>query len=186
MTKDIDFSKLRAYKGSVLREFKGPETYRSYIASCKKLVKVWLRIHESQIFFPELITSIKDAAGALRYIGLSQYQAKVPDNMISYLEEITTANTQRWLEFKLALNLQNTEVIVEESREHVNGTHCAFCKIELHYPAFVVHRSESEVLHKSSPIGIRCLRAQQGKLQKLLNSDQMSRALSEIKEAVTR
>lgn len=184
--KPINFEKLRAYRGSVLKELKAPDNYRSYVATCRKLIKVYLRMHQDEIFYPELVSTIKEAASVLRFMGLSRYRIKVPDNLIDYLEEISTCNIKRWLEMKhnLVINTE-TEVLVEETREKVNGTHCSFCKIELYFPSYVIHRTEEKILHKSSPIGIKCLRSQQGKLKKFLDGPQVVEVLQEMKEALT-
>lgn len=183
--KDFNFVKLQAYKGSVLKELKAPDSYRSYAATARKVVKLYLRIHQDQVFMPELVSSIKDIASALRYIGVSTFIDKAPQNLLDYLEEIATFNSERWLSFKHNLTLgEGTEVIMEEARERKEGTNCSLCRVSLQFPAFVVHRSEAKVLHRSSPIGIRCLRNQQAKLQTFLDSPQIASVLREIKGAM--
>lgn len=183
--KEFNLTKLQSYKGSVLKELKAPDSYRSYAASCRKVIKLYLRIHQDQVFMDDLVSSIKDAASALRYIGVSTFMDKAPQNLLEYLEEISTFNARRWLEFKTNLTLgEGTQVIIEESRERKQGTHCSLCRVSLSFPSYVVHRSESEVLHRSREIGIKCLRSQQGKLKAFLDTPQISSVLREIKQGL--
>lgn len=180
--KPFDFAKLSSFQGSVLKELKEPTDYRSYRATCVKVVKLWTRCHNDEVFYPELISSIKEAAKALKFIGLDKFQSKVPENLIEFLEDIETANINRWLAMKKDLHIfEDTQVIVEESRERKEGTHCAFCRVQLHFPAYIVTRSETETLHTSRALGVKCLRAQQGKLKKLLNTPHIIVALDQIK-----
>lgn len=182
MAKDFNFTKLHSYRGSVLKELKAPDSYRSYAATSRKVIKLYLRIHEDQIFLPELVSSIKDIASALRYIGVSTFMDKAPQNLLDYLEEISTFNSERWLAFKHNLTLgEGLQVIMEEARERKEGTRCSLCRVNLHFPSYVVHRTEAEVLHKSNPIGIKCMRQQQGRLKTFLETKQIASVLQEIK-----
>jgi hypothetical protein len=181
--KPIDFDKLNAFKGSVLKNLRVPDNYRSYSATCRKIIKLYMRLHYSQIFLPDLVGSVKQTASALRYLGVTRFKDKAPDNLIKYLSDIENANIERWLEMKHNLRYkEDTEIVVEESREKIIGTHCNFCKVELHYPAFVIHRTDTEIVHKSLPIGIKCLRSQQGKLTAFLNAPQIVAVLNEMRE----
>jgi hypothetical protein len=180
--KPVDFDKLKAFKGSVLKNLKIPDTYRGYSATCRKIIRLYMRLHYSQIFLPELVNSVKQVAAALKYIGLTRFKDKIPDNLIEYLDGIINADIKRWLTMAHNLNFRDdTEVIVEESREKIVGNHCNFCKVELHYPAFVIHRTAAEIVHKSLPIGIKCLRSQQGKLATFLNAPQIVAVLFEMR-----
>lgn len=186
MIKELDVTKLKAFQGSVLKNLKAPDTYRSYLATSKKVVKLYLRLHESQIFFPELVTSLKEVATVLKYLGATKFYDKVPDNLMSLLDEVIGFQVNRWIQFsKTTLkSLDEVEVVIEESREKAKGHHCSFCKVSLTRPSYIVHRNETEVLHKSLPIGIKCLRSQQGKLNTFLNIQQVASVLNEIKELV--
>lgn len=180
--KTFNLEKVQAYSGSVLKDLRLPDNYRSFSASCRKIIKLYLRMHRDQIFYPELIQAVKDASRALRFIGVSKYHDKTPDNLIAFLEKIMTDNIDRWLEVKQYLVASDERIVVEESRERKLGTHCSFCRVELKYPSFVVRRNEKEVLHRSLPIGVMCLHSSQKRLNKFLNSPQIVAALEEIKQ----
>ena len=178
MAKEFKFEKLTAFKGSVLKELKAPTNYRSYAATCRKMIKLYMRMQEDQIFYPALFTSFKQITKLLYHLGRTQFKDKTPENLVEYLDEMATSNPYRWLEVKHMMNLQEAEVIVEESRERREGSHCSFCKVELHFPAYVIHRNETKVLHKSRSIGVKCLRTQTQKLKTFLNAPQVQAALN--------
>lgn len=185
MTRNFDLNKLKAYKGSVLKDLKVPDSYRSFSATSKKVLRLYLRLHEDQLFFPQLVTDLKDIASTLRFIGVSKYFDKAPQNLIDALEEAATMNVDRWLQFKNNLTLgTGTEVVLEEARERVPGTHCSLCRVSLAFPAYVVRRSEQVVLHRSAALGIKCLRAEQGRLKTFLESEQIASVLRDIKAAM--
>lgn len=185
MTKHFDFNKLQSFKGSVLKNLKVPDTYRAYAATSKKVLKIYLRMHSDQIFLPDLVSAIKDAATVLKYLGMTKYSHKAPPELIDKLEEVETCNIKRYLEFKHNLVIQDgTEVAIEESRQRMEGKHCSVCRVQLHYPAFVVHRADDKILHTSNPVGVKCLRAIHGRLNAFLNCEQIASVLREIKEAM--
>lgn len=179
MARTFDAQKLAEFKGSVLKNLKAPDNYRSYIATCRKVVKLHLRCHRDEVFFPKLIESLKKAAKVLKYLGATRYRAKTPLNLLELLEEISEINVERWLEFKKYIQATDADqIILEESRERIQGTRCSMCRVHLEYPAYVVRRSETQVLHRSLPIGVKCLHSQQNKLQKFLDAPQVIEALN--------
>lgn len=183
MKKDFNLEKLEVFQGSVLKELKIPDTYKSYAATCRKVIKLYNRLHSDQLFYPELVSSVQSLASALRYVGISTFSDKAPDNLLDYLEDISTAKLDRYVEFKKALNMNQTlEVVVEESRERIEGKRCSICRVCLHFPSYIVHRNEVEVLHRSAAIGVKCLRSSIGKVNKLLNSPQIISVLNEMKQ----
>lgn len=183
MIKPFNLNKIKSYKGSVLKDLKAPDNYKTYSATCRKIIKIYTRCHEDEIFYPELIDAVKEVASALRFLGLSTFKHKAPDNLIEYLEEISLINITRWLEMKHNLILDpDAQVLVEETRERTEGTHCSFCRVRLHFPSYVVTRSEEKVIHRSHSIGVKCLRSQHGKLKKFLDAPQVVLALQEMKQ----
>lgn len=177
----MDFSKLTNFKGSVLKPLKVPTSYRSYAATCRKIIKLHLRLHSDEVFFPELVDSLKKVAKVLHYVGRTEFKDKADNDLLDYLEEISSINIERWLQFKHQVMARNTDtVIVEESRDHVKGTRCSMCRVHLEFPSYVIRRNETEVLHKSREIGIKCLRSQQAKLSKFLDSPQIVAVLNTL------
>lgn len=179
MIKDFNFEKLHKFNGSVLKDLRVPDNYRSYAATSRKIIKLYMRMHEEQVLYPELVNAVKEVAKLLKYLGTTTFKSKTPDNLIEYWDEIITFNLTRWLNLKHNMNLmEDAEVTIEESRERKEGTHCAFCRVQLHFPAYVLHRTTEAIVHRSLPLGIKCLRTQIGKLNTFLNAPQIVAAIN--------
>jgi hypothetical protein len=149
--------KLESYKGAITASWKVPKTNRQVIGAIKRLVKFYFRCKQAKFLTAEALDAIKRYAARLQELGFAALAglAKHPE-LKSVLADIQAEQPPEFM----------SEVAEEKMRTHEKSI-CSLCKVPLVYPAYIVWRRGLEVVDKSAPIGIICLKNRIRKLNDL-------------------
>jgi len=147
--------KIVNYKGSVVHSWKAPKNRRGCKAQIRKLLRLYWRCKQTNLLTKELFAAIKSYAEALYKLAIEVFI--VEPELASLLKEVMSTTIEEFEE----------EIVAEKMRVHENQK-CSFCRTKLVYPAYVVYRKGLEIVKKSDPIGIYCLKSLAGKLNDLV------------------
>ncbi len=153
---DIVF-KLQSYKGAITASWKVPRTNRQIIGAIKRLIKFYFRCKQAKFLTAEALDAIKKYAAKLQELGFEALSGlvKYPE-LKSLLADIQSEKPPEFM----------SEVVEEKMRTHEKSI-CSLCKVPLVYPAYIVWRRGTEIVDKSAPIGIICLKNRIRKLNDL-------------------
>lgn len=179
-----DFNKLKNFKGKISSKWIVPDNYRRWIAGSNKLLKLYYRLINSGLLWPDLINELQKVVVAWEEIGVSKYMDKINPQYFTEFAEIKSFDVTRHLAFqkniRQLLGNDKVETFVEETREHTKTERCHFCNVKLVYPSYILHRFQTEIIHKSEAVGVMCLHHFVGKLQKLIQKDELKQLLEDI------
>jgi len=182
-----NFQKLKDFKGKIASKWLVPTTYRKWVAGANKLLKLHYRLINTGLLWPNLVQQLQAAIVAWGTIGIAKYKAKINPQYFTEFDEIKKFNITQFIAFqKNILSLlgnDKVETFVEETRERKKGLRCHFCRCQLVFPAYVVHRVAGEEVQRSESVGIICLHHVHGKLQKLLEKQELQQILESVKKA---
>jgi len=169
-----EMQKISSYEGSVIPNLKVPNTYRRWRFGCRKLLKLWYRIENHNLYWKPLIDTLKEIS--TYYIELSgAYQHKIASDPVSaaiYISELKRLSSAEYED--------SDEVVVDKERERANKR-CSICYTELVYPAYIIYRNgEGDEVKRSRPIGIMCLNSSLSRFKKLLNSQEFVKVMKQV------
>jgi hypothetical protein len=177
-----DFDKIRQFNGKIASKWQPPDSYRRWAAGANKLLKLYYRMRNSGLLWPELIDQLKKATDAWQQVGDIRYKNQVDPQYYIEFSEIQKFDVVNYLTFQKniikLLGEDKGQTFTEETRDSTPGTRCHFCRTALVKPSYIVHRVGPEIVHKSDPIGIQCLHAYTGKLKKLVEMPELANLLA--------
>lgn len=177
-----DFDKIRQFNGKIASKWRAPDNYRRWAVGANKLLKLYYRMRNSGLLWPDLIDQLKKATDVWQQVGDTRYKSQVDPQYYIEFAEIQKFDVVNYLTFQKniikLLGEDKGQTFTEETRDSTPGTRCHFCRTQLVKPSYIVHRVGPEVVHKSEPIGIQCLHAYTGKLKKLVEMPELSNLLA--------
>jgi len=165
--------KLKGFQGGLHLNLKAPTERKLWISGARKILQFHYRVQSRELYWIPMLNSLRRLMKLWESIGEKNYKAYQLEKYEAaqvMLNEL--GNCAADVMYNM-LNPDGTEKIIEETRV-VEPKKCSICSVVLTRPAYIVTRKGAERLHKSQPIGIYCLHAVHGKMDKLITTVEMS------------
>jgi len=164
--------RLKGFKGGLKLDIKYPTDKKMWIKGARRILQFHYRIQQKELWIRELMIQVRRLSELWQEIGESKFndlkliQYKHIETLMSELKDASAQSVLKILD-------NEADIKIEETRE-VSFQRCSICSVKLCNPAYIVHRKAGVIVHKSSPIGIHCLHARQGQLEKLVKEIEIS------------